>query len=93
MGTFGEYIKSALSSIGNNKGRSFLTMLGIIIGISAVLTVLIIGDGMKETVNSEMDSIGATTVSVSLDTTKTDKSFSYEQLLTIQDAISDIYGA
>ncbi len=92
MGTFGEYIKSALSSISNNKGRSFLTMLGIIIGISAVLTVLIIGDGMKETVNSEMDTIGATTVSVSLDDTKTDKSFSYEQLLTIQDAIQDIYG-
>ena len=43
MGTFGEYIKSALASIRNNKGRSFLTMLGIIIGISAVLTVLIIG--------------------------------------------------
>ena len=42
MGTFGEYIKSALSSIRTNKGRSFLTMLGIIIGISAVLIVLII---------------------------------------------------
>ena len=42
-----EYIKSAISSIRNNKGRAILTMLGIIIGIAAVLTVLIIGDGMK----------------------------------------------
>ena len=65
MGTFGEYIKSALSSIRTNKGRSFLTMLGIIIGISAVLTVLIIGDGMKATVNSEIDSLGAATITVS----------------------------
>ena len=65
LGTFGEYIKSAISSIRNNKGRSFLTMLGIIIGIAAVLTVLIIGDGMKATINGELDSIGATSVSVS----------------------------
>ncbi|MCR5669497.1 MAG: ABC transporter permease [Butyrivibrio sp.] len=92
MGVFGEYIKSAISSIRNNKGRSFLTMLGIIIGISAVLTVLVIGDGMKATVNSEMDSIGATTVSVSLDYLKTDKGFTYEQLRQIEENIDNIYG-
>lgn len=87
-----EYIKSALASIKNNKGRAILTMLGIIIGIAAVLTVLIIGDGMKATVNSEMDSIGATTVSVSLDDTKTDKIFSVENLKTIDAGIEGIYG-
>lgn len=92
MGTFGEYIKSALASIRNNKGRSFLTMLGIIIGISAVITVLIIGDGMKATVNSEMDSIGATTISVSLDDTKTDKTFTREQIDQIESSISRIFG-
>lgn len=92
MGTFGEYIKSALASISSNKGRSFLTMLGIIIGISAVLTVLIIGDGMKDTINSEIDSIGATSVSVNLDVTKTDKTFNYQNLMDIQDALDDIYG-
>ena len=92
MGTFGEYIKSALSSIRNNKGRSFLTMLGIIIGISAVLTVLIIGDGMKATVNSEIDSLGASTITVSLDDTKTDKTFTKHQLDTIEENIDNIYG-
>lgn len=92
MGTIGEYIKSALSSIKNNKGRSFLTMLGIIIGIAAVLTVLIIGDGMKATVNSEMESIGATTISVSLDETKTDKSFTKDDFDMIQSSIDNIYG-
>ena len=70
-----EYLKSAIASIKSNKGRSFLTMLGIIIGIAAVLVVLIIGDGMKATVNSEMDDLGASTVSVSLDTLKTEKTF------------------
>ncbi len=92
MGTFGEYIKSALSSIRNNKGRSFLTMLGIIIGISAVLTVLIIGDGMKATVNSEIDSLGAATITVSLDDNKTDKTFTRNQLKVIEESIDNIYG-
>lgn len=92
MGTFGEYIKSALSSIKNNKGRSFLTMLGIIIGIAAVLTVLIIGDGMKATVNSEIDSIGATTITVSLDDTKTDKLFTKDDLDRIEAGLDNIYG-
>ncbi len=89
---FAEYIKSAVASIRNNKGRSFLTMLGIIIGIAAVLIVLIIGDGMKETVNGEIDSMGASTVSISLDVTKTDKYFSKENIDQIQDSINNIYG-
>ncbi len=87
-----EYIKSAISSIRSNKGRSFLTMLGIIIGIAAVLTVLIVGDGMKETINGELDSIGATSISVSLDTLKTDKSFTPSDLRAIESYIDDIYG-
>lgn len=92
MGVFGEYIKSALSSIGNNKGRSFLTMLGIIIGISSVLVVLIIGDGMKAQVNLEIDSVGAASISVSLDTNKTDKYFTKDQMDEINDNLDDILG-
>ncbi len=92
MGTFGEYIKSAFSSIRNNKGRSFLTMLGIIIGIAAVLTVLIIGDGMKATVNGEMESLGVASVSVTLDATKTDKTFSPETINLIEDNLEGAYG-
>ena len=92
MGTFGEYIKSALSSIKNNKGRSFLTMLGIIIGISAVLIVLVLGDGMRETVNSEFDSMGATTITVDLDYTKTDKTFDQDSIKKIQENLHNIYG-
>lgn len=87
-----EYIKSALSSIRSNKGRSFLTMLGIIIGIAAVLTVLIVGDGMKETINGELDSIGATSISVSLDNLKTDKRFTPTDLRIIESYIDDIFG-
>ena len=40
MGQFGEYVKMALYNIKENKGRSFLTMLGIIIGIGSVISIV-----------------------------------------------------
>lgn len=45
-----EYIKIAWFSIRNNKGRSFLTMIGIIIGISSVILIIAIGNGVKTSV-------------------------------------------
>ncbi|MEG2986501.1 MAG: ABC transporter permease [Lachnospiraceae bacterium] len=55
MGQFLEYVKMALYSIRSNKGRSFLTMLGIIIGISSVITVVSIGSGLKADVMSQSE--------------------------------------
>ena len=55
MGQFGEYIKMALYNIRENKGRSFLTMLGIIIGISSVITIVSIGNGLKADVMSSTE--------------------------------------
>lgn len=45
-----EYIKIAWFSIRSNKGRSFLTMIGIIIGISSVILIVAIGNGVKTSV-------------------------------------------
>ena len=50
MGQFLEYVKMALDNIRSNKGRSFLTMLGIIIGITSVVTIVSIGNGLKKDV-------------------------------------------
>ncbi|MFI3173001.1 MAG: ABC transporter permease [Eubacteriales bacterium] len=47
MGQFYEYVKMAISSVRQNKGRSLLTMLGIIIGITSVITIVSIGNGVK----------------------------------------------
>lgn len=52
-----EYIKIALMNIKSNKGRSFLTMLGIIIGISSVIMIISIGNGVKGGINSELNSM------------------------------------
>lgn len=51
-----ENIKMALMNIKSNKGRSILTMLGIIIGISSVIMIISIGNGIKSQVNSELNS-------------------------------------
>ena len=56
MGQIVEYIKMALSNIRANKGRSFLTMLGIIIGISSVITIMGVGNGFEEEMNDQLAS-------------------------------------
>ncbi|MEG2200178.1 MAG: ABC transporter permease, partial [Anaerovorax sp.] len=53
-----ENIKLALTAIKSNKMRSFLTMLGIIIGISSVIAITSIGDSAKAVLNKEYDSFG-----------------------------------
>lgn len=52
-----EYLKIALMNIKNNKGRSFLTMLGIIIGISSVIMIISIGNGVKQGINEELNAM------------------------------------
>ncbi len=52
-----EYIKIALMNIKSNKGRSILTMLGIIIGISSVIMIISIGNGVKDGINEELNSM------------------------------------
>ena len=52
-----EYIKIALMNIRSNKGRSILTMLGIIIGITSVIMIISIGDGVKGQVNDELNAM------------------------------------
>lgn len=49
-----EYIKMALDNIRANKGRSILTMLGIIIGISSVIMIMAIGQGVKGTISEDL---------------------------------------
>lgn len=58
MNSLYEYIKMAVQNIRANKGRSFLTMLGIIIGIASVIAIVSIGEGTRNQMNSEINDIG-----------------------------------
>jgi putative ABC transport system permease protein len=51
-------LKVASRSLGRNKLRSFLTMLGIIIGVAAVIAMLAIGQGARYAVESQIASLG-----------------------------------
>ncbi|WP_427338072.1 ABC transporter permease [Caloranaerobacter sp. DY30410] len=59
---FLESIKVALSSLWANRMRSFLTMLGIIIGIASVITIVSLGQGSKAKIGSEFERFGANRV-------------------------------
>lgn len=64
MGNLIEYVKMAVQNILANKGRSFLTMLGIIIGIASVIAIVSIGEGTKNQMNSEIDQVGSGQIAV-----------------------------
>lgn len=54
-----ENIKLAIHSLLSNKARSLLTMLGIIIGIAAVIAILTVGESLTMVVSENMQSMGA----------------------------------
>ena len=55
----GNLLKVALNALKRNKMRSFLTMLGIIIGVASVITMLAIGQGSKKSIQDQISSMGS----------------------------------
>ncbi|MBQ3789705.1 MAG: ABC transporter permease [Lachnospiraceae bacterium] len=88
-----EYIKGALASIIDNKARSLLTMLGIIIGIASVITILAIGNGLKFTVGGELDDMQSGGVTMVINPKKTDKFLTGNEVRAIGEQIPEAYGA
>ena len=52
-------LREAISNLLSNKLRSFLTMLGVFIGVGAVIAMMSIGFGAKNTITSQMSELGA----------------------------------
>jgi putative ABC transport system permease protein len=59
-------IKMAISSVWNNKMRSFLTMLGIIIGISSVIILVGMGQGTQKKVSDQIENLGTNLITVNI---------------------------
>lgn len=57
-------IRIAIRAIRRNKLRSFLTMLGIVIGVAAVIAMLAIGNGSNESIRSTISSMGTNLINV-----------------------------
>jgi putative ABC transport system permease protein len=60
-----ELIKSSVQSILKNKGRTILTSLGIIIGVTSVILLTSIGNGLTIYINTQFESLGANSIFVS----------------------------
>ena len=60
----GQSFAMAIKSIKNNKGRSFLTMLGIIIGLAAVITLVTLVSGVKKQFMMSFETMGTNVVQV-----------------------------
>ena len=56
--------KIALKALANNKMRTFLTMLGIIIGVGSVITMLAIGQGSKQSIQSQIAEMGSNMIMI-----------------------------
>ena len=56
--------KVSLKAVANNKMRSFLSMLGIIIGVAAVIIMMAIGQGSKESIRKELSTMGTNLLTI-----------------------------
>ena len=62
---YSNLLKIALRAIGANKMRSFLTALGIIIGVASVITMLAIGQGSKNSIQANIAEMGSNMIMIS----------------------------
>jgi len=87
-----ENIKMAIDSIISNKMRSFLTMLGIIIGISSVISIVSLGEGGQNTITGEFEKIGVSTIRITVKTAEAETSdyITYKDIEQLKEKISYI---
>ncbi len=60
----GEYLRLSLRSLSNRRLRSWLTMLGIFIGIAAVVSLIGLGEGLRNAINSQFGFLGTDIIAV-----------------------------
>ena len=63
---FSQSFRLALKSILSSKTRSILTMLGIIIGVAAVIIIVSLGQGMSNSMKQTFESMGTNLITVNL---------------------------
>ncbi|MEL7564411.1 MAG: ABC transporter permease [Dehalobacterium sp.] len=76
-------VKLALNGIVANKMRTLLTMLGIIIGVSAVIILVSVGKGTTASVTENIESMGTNLVSVTIMGRGIDTSISYDEAMSL----------
>ena len=60
--TLGDILKESWLSVSGNKLRSFLTVLGIIIGVMAVVIMVAVGETVQQSITDQFSSLGTNTI-------------------------------
>lgn len=90
MAQFLEYIRMALDNILANKGRSLLTMLGIIIGISSVVTIVSIGNGLKnDVVNAANEQTNTITIQTNTEEVTANDAITGDDISFLRNTLGD----
>lgn len=84
-----ENILMAVKNLRNSKVRSFLTMLGIIIGIGAVITIVSLGEGAKQQINRQIAEMGSNLVLVTPGRGSTNR-ITNDTVTLLQDSVESI---
>ncbi len=87
---FGKSFAMALSSIVNNKMRSFLTMLGIIIGIAAVIILVSVMNGLTNMITGQFEELGTESITVTIRSRATTKTVKPEEMYEFAEEHSDL---
>ncbi|MBC1500921.1 FtsX-like permease family protein [Listeria weihenstephanensis] len=74
-------MKMAWKQLKTSKLRSFLTMLGIIIGVSSVILLVSLGKGVTDQVNSQMGDLGSNLITVMNTSTNPNDKFTYDDAM------------
>ncbi len=86
-------LKLALKSIAGNKMRSFLTMLGVIIGIASVITLVSVVQGFSDDMVSIFDSIGTNNITVSLTGRGGNMNIKADDMIAFADENPDLFSS
>lgn len=87
MIALGETLEVAFQSLFRNKLRAFLTMLGIIIGVSSIILLISIGSGLKSYVAKQFEQLGSNTIFIASGDGKSEPPGTslVKQVLTVKD--------
>ncbi len=95
MTQLGEYVKLALMNIRSNKVRTFLTMLGIIIGVSSVILIISVGNGIKAEINGTLSDMAGGQIYIQSVQNSDDNEFiefTMEDIDVLQEKVEGING-
>ena len=87
----GQCFLMAFKSLKTSKMRSFLTMLGIIIGVAAVIVIMSLGNGMTTYMNESFESMGTTQISVNISGRGSSRTVDVDDMYELFDENRDVF--